>query len=173
MLKLIIGPMKSGKSTRLLQEVERFKYAKKNCVIIRPAADSREYLTRSGKDIGIEIIKLNKNQTIENLNYDVIGIDELQFFTPKSFDNILKYRDTKIVICSALNATSEQTPWDIVYSIIPFVDDIVFLHAVCEECGDMKAAFSYFKGGKTDEIVIGDNEYQSLCWDCLQKKKNS
>jgi thymidine kinase len=44
-LKLYVGPMFSGKSTKLLEQVERYKFAKKEVVCFKPAMDTR-YTTR-------------------------------------------------------------------------------------------------------------------------------
>ena len=40
-LKMYVGPMFSGKSTKLIQQIERYKFAKKNIVCFKPAMDNR------------------------------------------------------------------------------------------------------------------------------------
>ena len=40
-LKLYVGPMFSGKSTKLLQQIDRYKIAKKNVICFKPKLDNR------------------------------------------------------------------------------------------------------------------------------------
>lgn len=52
MITLIAGPMYGGKSTALLQKMERYIYAKKRVCFIHPIQDNRGYITHNGiKDI--------------------------------------------------------------------------------------------------------------------------
>lgn len=40
-LKMFVGPMFSGKSTKLLQQIDRYKLANKNIICFKPQMDTR------------------------------------------------------------------------------------------------------------------------------------
>ena len=53
-------------------------------------------------------------------------------------------------------------------------DNVQMLTAICEVCKEDNAVYSYFKGGKSEEIVVGDSGYIPTCRKCydkLQKEK--
>jgi thymidine kinase len=162
--------MKSGKSTKLIQELDKHYYAKKKCLLLRPLIDSREDTSRFA--VLPNYIKVRKIAELKEFcsmtdsgEFDVVGIDEGQFFPDLDFVNVLA--SAYEVYVAALHATSEAKPWPSVQSIIPVVDDIEFCHAVCEECG-AKAAW-VFNGNKNETIKIGDSEYKALCRTCWGK----
>jgi thymidine kinase len=165
---LITGPMKSYKSTEMWRRLERQMIAGKKVAIVRPKIDTRRYVTRNHKDIPAPILGAERLAELKLDDFDAIGVDEGQFFKNLAGDANRLANSGKLVIISALNGTAEQKPWREVQRLFPLVDDIVFLHAVCDRCGK-NGAFSYFKGGKDQQVVIGDREYISLCRECLRK----
>ena len=84
---MYVGPMFSGKSTKLIQQIERYKFAKKNIVCFKPAMDNRYtsegfivthsdihvpcFLVNDGKDI----VKLY-NEMVDNDKIDAVAFDE-------------------------------------------------------------------------------------------------
>ena len=48
-------------------------------------------------------------------------------------------------------------------------DNIEKMTSICEVCKSENAIFSYFKGGKSTDIVIGDKEYVPVCRKCYEK----
>jgi len=175
MIKLILGPMFSGKTTALISELERAKFAKKKVVLIRPNTDDRKFLTHSGMKFPIEEIFLDEVGQLPNkLEYDVIGVDEGQFFLNLVRDvNFLADNGIKVVI-SALNGTSEREPFDNIQDLIPYVEEIEKKNAVCAECGSEYATYSYYKpGDKKDKIKTGGvSDYDALCRICYNKHLN-
>lgn len=80
MIKLIIGPMRSGKSLELLREAEKLHFGRKQYILIRPEIDDREFISRSYKTLhNLNVIKTNNINAIVN-EYDYILLDEFQFF---------------------------------------------------------------------------------------------
>jgi len=84
-IKLILGPMFSGKSTRLVETVRKYTYKNKKTVLVN-FIDDKRYSENSQ----IVTHDLNKYDSLSCQmlgeiydvikNYDVIGIDEGQFF---------------------------------------------------------------------------------------------
>lgn len=179
MIHLIIGPMFSGKSTELLRRLKRAKIAGKNVILLKPEIDKRGILTHDDKD---DINNLDKNNffefvfasNLESLNlsqYDVIGIDEGQFFKNLVFYANKLANDGKEVIVAGLDATSEQTPFEEIINLIPFAEEVIKLNAICTKCGSEYGAFTFYKAGeKKEKIKVGGKElYEARCRNCLSK----
>ncbi len=174
MIKLILGPMFSGKTSTLLSELERAKIAKKKVVLIRPNTDDRKFLTHSGIESPIDEVFLDEICQLENkLEYDVVGVDEGQFFANLAHDvNFLANNGVKVII-SALNGTSEQEPFEGIQDLIPFAEEVIKKNAVCMECGSDFASYSYYKAGeKKDKVKTGGaSDYEALCRKCYNIKR--
>lgn len=170
MIELIVGPMFSGKSSELIRRLTRHKIAGKNTILLRPKRDTRGFLTHDNKE---NCTKEMFVETITEFNdlydYDVIGIDEGQFFS--DLKEVDKWANLGLtVIISALNGTSERTPFESIQDIIPLADRIDKLDAVCTSCG-ADAQFSFYKpGNKENDIEIGEDEYTALCRICWNQK---
>ena len=87
-LHIIFGPMFSGKSTSLLNQINCLKVYKKNILVINSIKDSRvennKIKTHDGlKYNAYKVDELEKELIEEILNkqYDTVCIDEAQFFT--------------------------------------------------------------------------------------------
>jgi len=171
-IRLITGPMFSGKTTALISDLERAKFAKKKVVLIRPNTDDRKFLTHSGIRPPIDEVFLDEIAQLPNhLEYDVVGVDEGQFFTNLAHDvNFLANNGVKVII-SALNGTSEREPFENIQDLIPYVEEIEKKNAVCAECGSEYATYSYYKAGeKKDKIKTGGaSDYDALCRLCYNK----
>lgn len=199
MVELITGPMFSEKTTELLSRLSRRQIAGNRVILLRPSIDNRESLTHSGIKSNIPELFIdtkdftskrnyafdfNSNDYIpleiksffeeEINNYDVIGIDELQFFD----EGIVKVIDDlankgKIFIVSGLNGTAERQVFPTVSSLLPLVDNIIHKTGVCLKCGSDYGAFSIFKAGpKTEAVVVGGkDDYSVLCRKCYYEER--
>ena len=172
-IKLITGGMYSGKTFTLITELERARYAKKKVVLVRPNRDSRYFLSHSGLVCNVPQVFLDELGDLpDKLSYDVVGVDEGQFFKLLAHDaNYLANNGVKVII-SALNGTSEQEPFESIQDLIPFAEEIEKKSAVCMDCGSEHGSFSFYKGGdKDDKVKIGaGNEYVALCRLCYNKR---
>ena len=83
-IELVLGPMFSGKSTELLRRIRRYRFAKKNCVVVKYKFDTR-YSKEEVSTHDKQLMPAIPATTLEEIypalqKYDVIGIDEGQFF---------------------------------------------------------------------------------------------
>ena len=197
MIKLICGSMFSGKSTNLMRYMEKFVYAKKRILFIRPEIDTRGYITHNQNDKWIENYTLGnkKDYTLENImdvmflkkfdketihdilsrreGYNVIFIDEYFMIknNRKLLEKILKGKYDIDVYLAGLIADSNATLFKEAIQILPLCDSIEKVNGVCIECGSMLGNYSYFKGDKKRQIKVGDSDYSCLCGKCYMSKR--
>ena len=116
-LHLILGPMFSGKSTKLIQYINKYKTLNKKLLIIKPSIDNR-YTTSANictHDMQIQnciCIDHSNLDTLFNLDTystsSIIIIEEGQFFD-NLFENINQMlSDRKTIYISALNGDSNR-----------------------------------------------------------------
>jgi thymidine kinase len=168
MISLIMGPMFSGKTTELLRQLERAQVAKKKTILLRPKIDTRPFLSHSEKDNGWLKQEFVDLATFDAADFDVVGIDEGQFFEGLK-DFCLKYSlQGKRIIISALLSSSECQLFDPIVQILPYCDEIIKLSAICTKCGSEQGNYTYYLAGtKTEKVSVGGlNEYTALCDKC-------
>jgi len=169
-ITMLLGPMFSGKSSILLSEIDKATIAKIPCCIIRPKTDTREFFTHSKWEYrNFDNYNVDDLQDVPSEKYDVICIDEGQFF--KNLTYSLEWaKKGKRVIISALNGDRHQKEWKTTQEMIPLVDEIIFLKAVCSKCGSYEASFSYkVNDTSASQVDIGGSEesFIALCRGCL------
>ena len=167
MLSIIIGPMFSGKSTMLLKNYNKYIESGKKCLVIKYRYDNRyseinEITTHDNKKIKAESTVLLENfDEIVNL-YDVVLIDEIQFFNDANYI-IKKWSDSHIIVeCYGLNGDYNRNPFEQISNLIPLCDNITFLKAIDKSNGK-DAIFTYRKINNDKKILIGGKDvYESL-----------
>ena len=175
MIKVFTGPMFSGKSDALLNEYDK-KYHKSKILLFKPKIDTRDLgivKTRNGKEI--EAILINEIKDIKKYLNDkitTIFIDEANFLQGdiQILSELSIMEDLDIFI-AGLNMTSEQKPFGLMPEILAIADEIVILHASCNDC-NRDAYYTYYEGGKKSTILVGSDGYSALCPRCLRKHKN-
>ena len=170
-INVFAGPMKSGKSQRMLNELKRQEITGKDILIFKPEIDNRageKYIaTRAGEKV--EAISIRNIEELENYKTDVYFIDEFQFLQGDvSVIEKLAQNGKKFFI-SGLNLTSEKKPFGKMGDLMCLADNVQLLTSVCEICKTDNAIFSYYKGKKDTDIVIGDEQYIPVCRKCYNK----
>jgi len=170
-ITLLTGCMFSCKTTTLLANARKYRLAKKKVVLIKYAGDTRSIDIRSHDQISDTSTFTTDSLThLLTVQCDVILIDEGQFFPDLAQTCDIWAKQGKHIIISALNGTYERKPFPAISELIPYVDSIVHLSAVCTICG-ADAHFSHLKNaGKTDEhgfIIGGAEQYEARCRRCL------
>lgn len=174
-VKLFTGPMFSGKSSLLFSEIDKAIIAKIPVCLVRPKVDTRDFLIHGKKETGTcDVYSVDDLSQVPYDQYDIICVDEGHFL--KSLEECFLWANNgKKVFIAVLNGDRFQKEWETVRRIIPLVDDITFLKAVCSRCGSYEAAFSYKEGdANTGQLNIGGSaeKYTALCRDCLNEMKD-
>lgn len=183
---MICGPMFSGKSTALLQKIERAVYGKKTVALVRPKKDNRNYFTHSDGNDKISAFIKDKKVTLFEIdgklseekaknildNFNTVCVDE--YFMIEGCDNFVKHISVlphSNIYFAGLLSTSENTLFPETIKILPYCDEILKLNAVCTNCGSDHASYSLFTGGKKSSvIVVGDeNKYTCVCRKCYKE----
>ena len=172
-IKCYVGPMKSGKSKRLLTDLEDIRYicSDEHILIVKPNLDSRTpglIKSRDGRSaIAHEVSTFDDiNNFIKNLDIKYIFIDEIQFIQSFGILDFYKLvRKNNIdVIASGLNLTSELKAFAITAKFMCFSDEIEIISGVCEKCLYKSTLSDYIsKDNKDGSIKIGDSEYIAVC----------
>lgn len=179
-LHLILGPMFSGKSTTLLRQFRRFKIAKKSCLLIKYRGDRRytdlNYIATHDQiltqETAIPCHHLEDLEHQDGLNlddYDVLCIDEIQFY-PDKLEFCHKWRTRgKIIVCCGLYTTFKRIPFPQLPELIAISDKTEFLKAICPDCLLDKATTSYrLSNEEEDEVIGGADKYIPLCQRCYE-----
>mmetsp|Transcript_33528 Transcript_33528/g.39041 ORF Transcript_33528/g.39041 Transcript_33528/m.39041 type:complete len:236 (-) Transcript_33528:56-763(-) len=170
-IDIIFGPMFSGKSTALQMKVKRHSIAQKKCLVVNYINDRRYdesdvVATHDGQTLkALRCTKLD--EILDHYkSYDVVAIDEAQFF-PEIVEICEKLaNEGKIVIVAALDGTFQRKPFGRVHELIPMAESVTKLTAVCMLCaGD--AAFSQRTVDCQEiELIGGGDIYRPVCRKC-------
>lgn len=189
MIKIITGPVKAGKSKKLIEYYNQLK----DCGVM---VFSSKFSLNDGEDIvsrygtSIKAIPINSlfdifhHISLNHINY--ILIDEFQFLQMttaelKKFFEL--YGDDYHFYLFGLNLDYRRMPFKLTASAMAMADDIEFLNGYCDICEENVSQYSLrLENGapaKQDDdgkliILDGDGEetkvtYQTICSDCWRK----
>jgi len=170
-IELILGPMFSGKSTRLIEVIRKSVFKAKKTIMVKFISDKR-YSDKS-EVVTHDLIKYdsieckNLRECFDILKtYDVIGIDEGQFFSDLVEVSEELSLLNKRVIIAALNGDFRMEPFPVIAKIISKADKIKLLKAFCFHC-HKDARFSLRIVESNEKVLIGAGEaYKPACREC-------
>ena len=177
-LKLYVGPMFSGKSTKLLSQVDRYQIAKKNVFCVKPAMDTRYssegfivthndahlkcYMVSNGEEL---VRKFESENNISKV--DVIAVDEAFMIDNISESLLNLFYTYKIdVIVSSIDMSASKIPFKDISVLLSHATHIKKCRAVCTVCGaDAPYTLRKFELNKNGEqIRVGGSDlYEPRC----------
>ncbi|GAA0548760.1 thymidine kinase [Rhizomicrobium palustre] len=201
-LEVIVGPMFSGKTERLISKLHRAQYARKRVRIIKPAHDTRTqgYIASRAvnSDGSTEItdqlsaVMVRDEEEfwkIVGLNkFDVLAVDEAQFFpldTPmrdslgwfgRAIRELLRQRcDTQLrIIIAGLDMDFAEEPFGPIPGLLAIADSVEKLTGVCMVCGSDAGYISHRIISDDRQLVVGDaGEYQVRCRSCYEPPRKN
>ena len=170
-IEVILGPMFSGKSTELLRRIKRYQVSKKSVLVVKYLMDirySEKEMSTHDKQMtaAFPCKKLSELELIYK-NYDVIGIDEGQFFSDIIEFSEKAANEGKIVIVAALDGTFQRKPFGNILELIPLAEKVCKLSAICAKCSNI-ASFTFRTiESKEIEVIGGAESYIPLCRKCF------
>lgn len=171
-IEVIFGPMFSGKTTEMFRRIKRYTAANKKCLIIKYAADSRyskEHASSHDREMLVAQPAKELLPFLKKLeNYDVIGIDEGQFYPDLVEFCQMAASIGKILIISALDGDFRRKPFGRVLELIPLSEKVTKLSAVCCVCF-CEAHFTR-RISKEQEVTVigGSDKYIAVCRACYE-----
>lgn len=183
-IECICGSMFSGKSEELLRRIKRGVIAKQKVLLFKPSIDNRyeENMVSTHNGNSYESVNIDKAEQIYDYiidkKYDIIGIDEVQFFDEKIVEVINKLADDGIrVIVAGLDMDFKAEPFYPMPEIMAVSEMVTKLHAVCNKCGKEASRSQRLIDGEPARyddpiVVIGASEsYEARCRHCHEIKR--
>lgn len=189
-LELIIGPMFAGKTFEILRRLSIASKLNIKCLYLNHSLDEREKESKGfsthnifGRYIetvkieNIDALQSNKLDSIDINNYELIAIDEGQFFSELK-KNVLNWVNIhkKHVIVGGLVLDFQANKFGEIDELIGHANDIVSLKPFCKKCLNktprkcIKAIYTERETGKEGQIMVGGEDiYLPVCRDCYMK----
>lgn len=178
-LEIICGSMFSGKSEELIRRIRRLEYAHQKVVVFKHKVDDRictEFVhAHNGEKY--KAIALDNPADMDLFITDdmsVVGIDEVQFFSPDIISVIFKLLDAgKSVIAAGLDLDFRGMPFGVIPTLMAVADTVTKLNAVCICCGKDACYSQRLINGSParfdDPVVLvgAQDHYQARCRDCF------
>lgn len=181
-LHLHLGPMFSGKTTRLIQIFKTHNYIGKKIAVLNYAEDRRYHQTMlsTHDKIMIPCIMMRKLGEIwldqthsrysEIKNADTVLINEGQFFEDL-FEVVMEMVEVygKEVHVCGLDGDFQRKEFGAMLRLIPYADSVEKMTSLCSGCKDgTPAIFSHRISTETEQIVVGSDNYVPLCRACYK-----
>lgn len=192
-LELIIGPMFSGKTSKLLAIYKQCKFCNISVQVINHSSDTRynETMLSSHDKIMIPCIQTtllddlwnycdieaNYNETakihMQLRSSQVILINEAQFF-PDLLEVVTDMlKEGKQVYLSGLDGDFQRKKFGQLLDLIPLCDKVTKLTSLCSICKNGEAGiFSMRLTSETNQTLIGSDNYIPVCRACYTCGKN-
>lgn len=161
-IRLYIGPMFSGKTSALLEAYTRHTIAKRKCLLVKFIDDVRydvkNIVTHDGKKFE-STCSCKLLYEIDNIvnNYQVICIDEIQFFKDAPIFCDKWANDGLIVELAGLSGTFLREEFPVISQLIPLAEEIHKKSAICINNGK-DAHYTYRLTDDQETVVIGGSD---------------
>jgi thymidine kinase len=190
-LELFIGPMFSGKTSKIVEIYKQCMFCSIPVAVINHSIDKRydNTLLSTHDKVMIPCIQTNKLKDIWNydatpdvvltrlddsvklINADVILINEGQFFEDllPAVEHMLEHN--KKIYISGLDGDFERKKFGQILDLIPLCDKVTKMTSLCGLCKDGTAGiFSKRITLEKEQTVVGSNNYIPVCRSCYMTK---
>ena len=164
-LTILIGPMRSGKSTLCCSKIRG--WGVKNCAVIMKSICAKR--REPYDEMGMVITHLEEINPTAIPVRDYVIIDDGQFFSGyRDLVRSLSQRGTKELVICGLDSWSTGSMCEWLQETIPLANKVKKLECVCA-CGQLAVLTSKVGGDKDALIEVGDigSTYVSKCRDCM------
>jgi thymidine kinase len=172
-LEIILGPMFSGKTSRLLDIYKQCTFCNLPVLVINHVSDTRydNSLLSTHDKVMIPCIQSKGIMEVvtkeENKQAEVVLINEGQFF-PDLYDSVawLLQEKKKIYVCG-LDGDFKRQKFGQMLDLIPLCDKVTKLVSLCSRCRNgTSAIFSMRLTDEKEQTVVGSDSYIPVCRMC-------
>ncbi|WP_341468964.1 thymidine kinase [Candidatus Chlorohelix allophototropha] len=174
-IEIICGSMFSGKTEELIRRIKRATIARQLVQVFKPALDNRYSEEQVASHAGsffnaIPVSNVAQMRQLLNLEADVIGVDEAQFFDS---DIVAFCREVanagRRVIVAGLDLDFRGEPFGPMPYLMAEAEQVDKLHAICLVCGAPASRTQRLINGQPASyndpiILVGATEnYEARC----------
>jgi thymidine kinase len=170
-IQVIYGPMFSGKSTELLRRIRRYRVRGDLCLVLK-TKDSHfqedEKIVTHDEFNSFEAVSCDALFDVLELvkGFDVVGVDEGQFFKDIiSFAELIANLG-KIVIVACLDSDFRREPFGNTCELIAKAEKVTKLNSICHYCKDDAAFSARITTEKAIKVIGGRDKYRPVCRSC-------
>jgi thymidine kinase len=179
-LEVICGSMFSGKSEELIRRMRRAEFAQLTTQTFKHTLDNRATIEHVHAHNGNKLPAIAADQVDQVKafaldNTQVVGIDEIQFFSNDIVQVVIELVDAgKRVIVAGLDLDFRAVPFGPMPALLALADEVTKLKAVCMCCGKDAQFTQRLVNNKPANfhdplILIGAQEcYQARCRSCYR-----
>lgn len=177
-IEVICGSMFSGKTEELIRRLNRARIARQSVEIFKPAIDIRyhdeDVVSHDETAIHSTPVQAASQILLYANDFDVVGIDEAQFFDNELVNVCNKLADmgTRVIV-AGLDMDYTGKPFGPIPGLMATAEYVDKVHAICIECGAL-AQYSHRIVEAEGLVVLGEKQqYEPLCRQCYIKKMKS
>jgi len=176
-LELILGPMFSGKTSKLLEIYKQYSFCNITVAVINHSFDTRYHDSLLSTHDKIMIPCTQATNLMEDYCQDAINkssvilINEGQFFNDL-YDSVLQMlKQGKRIYIAGLDGDFERKPFGDILRLVPLCDDIIKLKSLCSLCKDgTLGVFTHRLTLEKEQTLIGSDNYIPVCRKCYEEK---
>ncbi|MEJ7624709.1 MAG: thymidine kinase [Pyrinomonadaceae bacterium] len=172
-IEVIAGSMFSGKSEELIRRLNRARIGRLRVQVFKPGIDVRysteEIASHSGqKHLSIPVKNTAEMMAAVNVDTQVVGIDEAQFFDHAIIDAVNQLAESgKRVIIAGLDQDYTGKPFEPMPQLLSIAEFITKTHAICVKCG-ATANYSQRTMESVELVEVGAaDKYEARCRRCF------
>ncbi len=167
-IEVVCGSMFSGKTEELIRRIRRAEIARQRVKVFKPKIDTRysneEIVSHSEQSYPSEMIENAEEILEKSFDYEVIGIDEAQFFSENLVDVCQRLADSgKRVIVAGLDQDYRAQPFDPMPKLLAVAEYVTKAMAICVICG-APANRTQRNTASSDKVLVGAKDhYEARC----------
>lgn len=170
-LRVVTGPMFAGKTTYIINELEKFTSDVKP-LVIRPVIDNRygdkAIYSHNGLNYPATLVDTHSESSLGDVKIEVdmpvVVVDEGMFFSQDLVVFVVRVLDMGVdVIVAGLDTDYRREPFGMMPKLMEMADDVVRLTSKCYEC-DGEARWTVRLNGNIEVEQVGTaSDYQPAC----------